>query len=580
MRKLASAALCLAGSAALVVVVHAQARGGGAWATAGGDPQLTGWQKSEPRLTRDNAKEIKYLWKLKLGSGTVTQPTEPIFAGHTLTGAGFKDMALVMGPENTLSAVDYELGTVQWQHQLTSEAAKSGACPGGQFASLVLEPPATFGFAARGRGPENGRGAAGGRGAAEGRGTAEGGRGATLPMAVQPPPNPEAKAPRVGGNLAGPVAFGGMRGIFVLTSDGKLHEQVLTNGWDYGQPVSIVPAGANIGAPKLEGTTLYVTTSGDCGGAPNGVVSVDMSTPEYAKASYKSGDVGVTGTDGAALSTDNSTLFVTTGSGAATGDAHPNSVLALDAKTLEVKDYYTPSGGEATAKTDINVSPVVFSFKGREYVAAYVAGGRLALLDATSLGGADHHTPVAVTPALSKNGGYGAWGRLATAEDANGARFIYVSVNGPFPADLGLPKTNGATPSGAVVAYKLEDEGGKTKLTPAWVSPDVANPSPPSVVMNMAPETFGGFGGPPAAAASQPAVKPGGIVFVLAEGEAGISNARLYGFDAETGARVYSSMDEIKSPANQASLSISGGHVLLVTSDNNLYAFGVQYVRD
>jgi len=563
MRKLASAvALCFGCSLVLIGVAHGQMRGGGAWSTVGADPQLTGWQKSEQQLTRDTVKDMKFLWKIKLGSAQVAQSTEPLFGGHTITNYGFKDMALVLGPNNTLTNVDYELGTVLWQRQVESVSGHGGLpCPSGQFASYVIEPAPTFG---------RGRGAAG-RGA---RGAA--GRGAA-PTGPPEPPAPE--APRVGGGGGG--GFGGIRGVFVITSDGQVHEQLLTNGWDYGTPVKFIAPDSNMGSPTINDNILYVNTHGSCDGAPNGVFSLDMATAEYQQASYKSGGIGVTGTDGPALSTDGKTLYVTTGSGAESGEAHPNSVVALDAKTLEVKDYYTPSGGAATEKSDMNVSPVAFAYKGRNYVAAYVAGGRLALLDADSLGGENHRTPLAITPVLSKDGGNGAWGRLATAEDADGTRFIYVSVNGPFAVEAKLPTANGLTPDGSVVAYKLEDEGGKAKLTPAWVSPDVMNPSPATIVMNTAPETFGGFPGAAAAPATPPpAVKAGGIVFVLAEGEATKTNARLYGFDAETGAQVYSSGDQILSPATEASLSVSGGHILFVTADNTLYAFGVQYVRD
>lgn len=258
-------------------------------------------------------------------------------------------------------------------------------------------------------------------------------------------------------------------------------------------------------------------------------------------------------------------------------------MIALDGKTMEVKDYYTPSGADATAKTNINVSPVVFSYNGRDVVAAYVAGGRLALLDSASLGGSDHHTPLAVSGPISKDGGSGAWGRLASAEDSNGVRFIYVSVRGPLAADAKLPTTNGPVTDGAVVAFKVQDRAGTTSLTPAWASPNVANPSPAAIVMNMQRPAAGGFGG--AAAAAAPATPPptviaGGLVFTLGEGEAGKTHAKLYGFDAETGAQVYSSGDEILSSANQAGISISGGHILFLTSDDTLYAFGVGYERD
>jgi hypothetical protein len=557
MRKVASAiALCFAGSVAFVPAAHAQGRGGGSWSTAGGDAQLSGFQKTEPRLTRDNIKSAKFLWKIKLGTAEVTQPTEPLFAGHTITNAGFKDMVVVYGPNNTLTNVDYELGIVLWQRRISGEAAKaSPTCSNAQFSAATVQPAATFAPA---------RGAAGARGAA--------------PVPTGPPPNPAPSVIRVGGNLSGGVGFGGLRGIFVQTADGNLHEQELNNGWDYGPAVKFTPAGANLGSPLIIGSTIYSTTGG-CGGSANGAYSLDMVNDSYRKASYETGSVGVTGTDGPALSTDEKTLFITTGSGSGSGDVHANSVVALDAKSMAIQGYYTPTG--ADAKTNINVSPVVFSYKGRQLVAAYVAGGKLALLDAASLGGSDHRTALAITGALSKDGGSGSWGRLASAEDSSGNRFVYVSVRGALAADAKLPAANGAVTDGAVVAFKVEDQGGKLALTPAWVSPNVVNPSPASIIMNAVPPNVDNFGQPlPAPANAPPTPKAGGVVFTLSQGEAGKSHARLYGFDAETGAQVFSSGDEVTASANAASISISGAHVMFVTSDDTLYAFGIEYDRN
>ncbi|HEY6467143.1 MAG TPA: hypothetical protein VIY69_14180 [Candidatus Acidoferrales bacterium] len=556
MRRIAGlAAICLGCSFVATGLAHGQGRGSGTWSTAGGDPQLTGFQHTEPRLTRDTVKKMKFLWKLKLGSEPVTEASEPLFAGHTITNAGFKDMVVVLGPGNTLTNVDYELGTILWHRSIPGGAKASSACANGQLSQFIVQPTPTFG-GGRGRGA---------RGAAP------------APIPTGPPANPPVTTPRVGGNLAGGVGFGGLRGIFVLTPDGNLHEQELNNGWDYGDPVKFMPAGADLGAPTIEGSTIYASAGGSCGGSANGVYALDMANDSYDKASFDSGNIPVTGTDGPALSTDSKTLFVTTGSGS--GDAHANSVVALDAKTMQVKDYFAPNG--ASGKTDIDVSPVVFSYKDRELVAAYVAGGRLALLDAASLGGSDHHTPLFITAPLSKDGGEGAWGRLASAEDADGTRFVYVSVNGSLAANLKMSSANGPNPNGAIIAFKVQDQGDKPMLLPAWVSPDIVDPSPASIVMNAAPPNVDNFGQAlPEPATAPPAVKAGGIVFALSEGEPGKTHARLYGFDAETGAQVYSSGDEIASDAKRASIAISGAHVVFLAADNTLYGFGIAYEKN
>jgi PQQ-like domain len=559
MRRLASVvAVCLGCAFLWLSAVQGQGRGGGTWSTAGGDPQLSGWQKAEPKLTKDAAKDIKLLWKLKLGSAEVTEPTEPLFGGHTITNNGFKDMAFVLGPSNTLTNLDYELGVILWQKQIEAEGGHaSAACPNGQFSAAVIQPAPAFG---------------GGRG-----------RGAAGPAVPAPPPQPPVPVgPRVGAGLSGGGGggFGGIRGIFVLTADGYLHEQIMTNGWDYGTPVKFISANANLSDPTINGGTMYVNTSGGCGGARNGVWAIDMSTNSYQQSSYATKDINAAGLDGPALSTDGKTLYVATGGGAASSGVYPNGVVALDGKTMAAKDYYTPSGTDAAAKTNINVSPVVFPYKGRDVVAAYGAGGRLVLLDSASLGGADHNTPLAITGPISKNGGSGAWGRLASAEDGKGARWVFVSVRGPLAADIKFPTTNGPALNGSVVAFKIEDQGGKTVLTPEWASPDVMNPSP--AVITTTPAIAGAATAfePAPIVANGPAVMPGALVFVLGEGEAGKSRAKLLALDAATGAQVYSSGDQIESSANAASISVSGGHILFLTSDNTLYGFGIAYERD
>ena len=99
--------------------------------------------------------------------------------------------------------------------------------------------------------------------------------------------------------------------------------------------------------------------------------------------------------------------------------------------------------------------------------------------------------------------------------------------------------------------------------------------------MTAAPPNVDNFGQPLAEPSTAPAaVKAGGIVFTLAEGEPGKTNARLYGFDAETGAQIYSSVEEIGSAAKHAAISISGAHVVFLAADNTLYSFGIAYEKN
>ena len=566
MRKLASAvAFCVGCSIALIPAAQGQGRGGGGWTTAGGDWQLSGWQKSESRLKKSNVKDIKLLWKIKLGSERVTQASEPLVAGRTLAADGFKDVAVISGPGNTLTAVDYEFGKILWQRQIEDASAKPGAgCSSGQ-AAVALQPPKGFvNPIAKDAGPSS---AGGGRGGAP-----------AAPVTAAPAPiypNPPVTAPRLGGNLLGPGVFAEMRGVFVLTNDGNAHEQTLTNGWAYGGSVKFTPADIGAGSLLITGSTLYATAGSSCAHDAAGAYALDVSTDAYPITSY---NADIVGTAGPALSTDSKTLYAATGK--ELGAAPANGVIALDAKTLQLKDYFTPSSGDA--KTSVNVSPVVFAYKGRDFVAAYVSGGRLALLDSSSLGGADHHTPLAISAPISRDGGASSWGRLASVVSSDGTRFIYVPVRGALATGIKWPTANGAPTDGAIVAFTVTEQGGKLALTPAWVSANIANPSPAVIAMTPALTLAPGPGGTaPAAANAAPAstAPSSGLLFTLAQGGAS-THAKLYALDAETGATIYTSGPELAASATMASISESGAHVLFLASDNTLYAYGIEYEKN
>jgi outer membrane protein assembly factor BamB len=108
------------------------------------------------------------------------------------------------------------------------------------------------------------------------------------------------------------------------------------------------------------------------------------------------------------------------------------------------------------------------------------------LLDADNLGGVDHMTSLYQSPRLGNDTqdfqAMGTWGSLATAQDAKGARWLYIPMWGP-PAKAG-PKfamTNGDAPSGSIMAFTVEDQGGKPALVPQWVSRDMNLSSSPVV---------------------------------------------------------------------------------------------------
>ena len=123
-----------------------------------------------------------------------------------MTSRGSKDLLLV-GGENSLYAIDYELGTLFWEKHYdapSSGQSKSKACDGAGV-SLVLNHPPNYKFdmtaIARGASPF-------------------------------PPSPPEIPV------VQRHIGNENVRGVYVLTGDGYLHEQILFTGADYAPPVS------------------------------------------------------------------------------------------------------------------------------------------------------------------------------------------------------------------------------------------------------------------------------------------------------------------------------------------------------
>ena len=97
---------------------------------------------------------------------------------------------------------------------------------------------------------------------------------------------------------------------------------------------------------------------------------------------------------GAVAFTSDGTLIAAIGAGQTTGDGKANAIVALDPKTLQLKDWFTQPTAEFVT------GPTILRHNGKEIVAAATKDGRILLLDAASLGGADHATPLYSSRAL------------------------------------------------------------------------------------------------------------------------------------------------------------------------------------
>jgi outer membrane protein assembly factor BamB len=501
------AASCFAGALLLSGLARAQGPPRGFWNAPDADAAHNNAQKAETDITTETvAKDFKFLWKLKLGKEPAKSSSfsEPLLFPGLITGRGFKDLAL-LADANTLYAVDSELGQLVWQKDFKSSSAPK-ACGNIQ---IVTEAPQVIHFGAP--------------------------RPATPKPATAPPPPRPSEEPlpraqrRVGVSAGG--GYFGLRGVYAVTSDGYIHEQIMATGLDYAPPVKFFPApnGSSFGL-NINDKVVYTVAGSGCHNVANAVWSIDLNTPDYAVSSYKTEKVSLGGFTGPAIGRDG-TVYVDTG-----------SVLALGAKDLKVKDSYAPAAiGKAP-----NAGPVVFTYKEKELIAALVGDGTLVLLDSASLGGADHHTPLAQTEKLSKGAKRGAWESLASWQDKSGASWVFASISGPVEQDVKFAATNGPAPHGSIVAFKVEEKDGKMSLTPAWISRDLVNPAPPAIA--------------------------NGVVFAL---EAGGAHATLYALDAATGKQLYASGDAIGTSTHLAGMSIGDGHVFFTTRDNTLYSFGI-----
>ena len=249
---------------------------------------------------------------------------------------------------------------------------------------------------------------------------------------------------------------------------------------------------------------------------------------------------------GPAFGTDG-TLYVAVGHGPATGTntttatdgqgaemSYSNAVVALDRKTLHPKDWLTIEGA------NFNTSPTVIHHKDKDLIAVGTSEGKLYLLDATSLGGSDHKSPMFVSQGT---GNTGAATALATWDDGT-TRWVL------------------APTGNTIAAFKVVEQGGKFSLEAGWQSRDLASPLAPIVVNGMvmaasSGEYRGSEKGLTAAARAEKS-KP----------------AVLYVLDGTTGKDMWNSGTTITSFAT-AGMSAGGGQVYLVTYDNHLYAFGI-----
>ena len=574
----------LAFAAAGAVTSAQPGRGGSQWLTALADAQRTSWVRTDDKISVEALSKpgFELQWKSKLDN--LPRGAHGLNQGVTASGVTlFVPMSVVAGSSNNLYGIDNDLGYVVWQRQFDLPlVAGSPACPGGITSAATRIVRLDAAAPAAGRGVGGGRAGAGyrsllgepgegvpaeGRAGGPGRGAAPAGapapaagRGAPAGVeqgargAAPPPPAPAGRGGQTVERIPGAPkaeeggAFGFLfrpSGVaYVVSSDGMLHVVGLASGKDIQKPAPYLPANSNWSAPLAVDTTLYAATSGKCGGAPDAVWAIDLDSEAKPVVSWKTNGGGVVG---AIAFTTDGTLIAAIGPGQTTGDGKANAIVALDAKTLQVKDWFTEPSAEFVT------GPTILRHSNKDIVAAATKDGRVLLLDSTSLGGSNHATPLHASKRfLGADGTVSSDAIAAWQQSSAGTSWFLVPVKGRLAA--GSPATNGPVTNGAVVALKVVDTGGGAlSLEPGWVSHDVSSPATPIIV--------------------------NGVVFALGTGVTSTATGKgsaavLHAYDGESGKRLWNSGKAMTMPASPRSMWSGLGQIYVGMRDGTLHAFG------
>ena len=262
------------------------------------------------------------------------------------------------------------------------------------------------------------------------------------------------------------------------------------------------------------------------------------------------------------------TVFAAVGPGTPTGDGKVNAIVALDPKSLQLKDWFAQPGVEFVT------GPTVFKHNDRDIVAAATKDGRVLLLNAASLGGTSHSTPMHASTPLGAGASTAIGSSIATDALATWQELTITPAPatppattttaaaqppaGPLAAPAPPTVTYGtrwilAPVANSVVALKVVDASGSLALERGWAAQNVAAPETPIVV--------------------------NGVVFALATGRPSTPAGRgtpavLYAYEGTTGKALWNSKSAMTTFASPGSFYSAMSQVYVGTNDGSLHAFG------
>ena len=509
--------------------------------THGVDPGRTGWMKDEKVFTTTNVRNMKLLWKVKLDSKPRVMHNlfNPLIVEKVTTPQGTREMAVVAGVSDDLFGIDVATGEQMWKTHFdntlpenTQTASIDNAlCPGG----LTAVP------------------------------------------AIIPGPTP------------------GKFTVIAISWDGRLRQVDLATGKDVAPPEKFLPGNGKPYALNVVNGVVYTASAQGCGGQPNAFYSFDLATK---KASiFQPAGGGLWGRRGDSIDAEGR-VYIGTGDARfdSTSRSLGNGIVAvkIDAnKQLQLADYFAPKNANWMQRRDldVNVTPMVFDYKGKKFLVGTSKECRLWLLDRDNLGGEDHRTPLYSSGLICNDiqafDAKGIWGSLSTWQDAAGTQWVVVPFWGPVSREYHAPIEYGRPKMGGVAALKLQQVAGKWKLTPAWLSRDI-DMAEEAIIANGVVFAYGA--GEDSTQTLQdtawdeqstnPFMPPGQMGGGLSSGGRrrvpGSRHAELVALDGLTGKELWSSGAQITSWNHFSGLTVANGRAYLGTFDGYMYCFGVK----
>jgi outer membrane protein assembly factor BamB len=544
----------------LSLAVHAQSGGSREWLTWGGDAERSGWNRGEIALSKQSVRRLGLKWtaqidkavSIEIESGN-SMLTTPLVAQGVRTPQGSRSVVYTLAPSNTLAALDAATGAPIWRrtfdHTVDPAVPPNWICTNMSTATPVID-----------------------------------------------------KAKNI---------------IYMLAADGRLHGVDLASGEAklIPPPQFVTPYSRNWSLNLIDGV-MYTTVGRGCGNGPvpgaplppagtiregaaapppvaAHMIAMDLNNPTHPITRFFTSTARPNGAwSRAGLAWAHGSLFVQT----ADGVWNPpqglwgQTLLRLAPKTLQVLDYFTPSNLEVLNANDLDYGSggtLGFTFRNRDLVVSAGKDGTIYLLDATSLGGADHRTPLFSIKAGNDELSYasmGVWGSPSTFVNARNERWVYFPMWGPPSKDVKFERTHGDARDGSIMAFQVVLQGEKPVLVPKWVSRNLAVPDSPVFAngiiyaISTGENTLQRHTDPRFHAIYQkPGAPPLPKTGAMTAEERGQNTTHtiLYALDAETGEELYSSGNAIDDWTHLSSVTVADGQVYVTTRKTNVYAFAL-----